>query len=130
MHPDDFRESWLYANPYIDYDYYKKSSYQKGQDFIDDLLKENAEHNRRWDQENANKTNIVVDLPDSYIDGGIVLKEGMTLRYSDFVTMDPAEWKAFEDWAESMPNIKAEEIAERKMLWVYDVPPVITSMAA
>lgn len=71
---------------------------------------------------------IVKDLPASYIDGGIVLKAGVTITNVDQYEMSVKEWQSLEAWAQTMPNLKVDEILENRMLWLYNVPPVITSM--
>lgn len=131
MKPEDFWDSWSYANPNMGYRFTPRGDfYEDSQAWLDDKLRDNAEHNRKWDERNANKTVIVTELPDSYIDGGLVLKSGVTVSRNEFAEMDYHDWKEFEKLVQGIPNIVCDEIVNQKMLWIYDVPPVITSMAA
>ena len=92
---------------------------------FDDLLRDNYDYNRARD---SNETRIVTDLPASYIDGGVILKEGVTITREEFHQMSYSEWKEFEQWVEFVPNLVSEEILDRQLLWIYDKVPVITSM--
>lgn len=65
-----------------------------------------------------------------YIDGGIVLKETVTITWEDFQIMSHEEWRQLEIWAESMSNIVCEELIERKLLYIWDAIPCITSLEA
>jgi len=63
-----------------------------------------------------------------YINGGMILTEGVTITNVDFTNMALSDWAAFEKWVEDTPNIAVDEILDNKLLWIYSKPPVITSM--
>jgi len=65
-----------------------------------------------------------------YIDGGIILKETVTITWADFQNMSHEEWRQLENWAESMSNIVCEELIEKKLLYIWDAIPCITSLEA
>jgi hypothetical protein len=77
------------------------------------------------------KPKVVSTEPrDGYIDGGVVLKEGLLITHNEFLNLDQYTWKQFEAWAEAMTNLAVDELLERKLLWVYNTVPSITSMVA
>lgn len=65
-----------------------------------------------------------------YIDGGVVLTKGITItrEFMEECSMD--EWNHIDKWTASMQNIVVEEVLDRRLLWVYNTTPCITSMAA
>lgn len=106
---------------------YRPYNSSSNADLLNDLLKDNYEYNRSRD---TNATRIVEDLPASYIDGGIILKKGITITRNDFINMERDEWEEFSALIENIPNISCDEVLDQQLLWIYDKPPVITSMAA
>lgn len=63
-----------------------------------------------------------------YIDGGYVLTQGITVTRAMMEEAKVEEWNAFADAVDRMGNIAVDELLEKKLLWVYDLTPTITSM--
>jgi hypothetical protein len=69
------------------------------------------------------------DLPRSYIDGGIILTKGITITRREFDDFSRLEWEELGQLVEKFPNLIVEELVKTKVLWIYDRPPTITTMA-
>lgn len=81
--------------------------------------------------QDPNATNITNKKPrKGFIDAGVILKKGETISYMDFVNMPTDEWNELQNLVETLANIEVDEILERKVLWVYNTVPCITSMVA
>lgn len=79
-------------------------------------------------------TKITTKKPrEGYIDAGIVLTKGFFITREQFEDMELYEWEQIKDWAESMDNIRVDELVrdsftDGRLLWIYDAVPNITSL--
>jgi hypothetical protein len=80
------------------------------------------------DYEREPSSRFVRDLPNDYIDAGIVLKSSVMITHKDIRDADWEDVKAFQDWVNEMPNLLYQEIPETRVYWVYDTLPCITTL--
>lgn len=59
---------------------------------------------------------------------GLDMKGSITISTEEFEQVSAEEWDQIEVWANDIPNLNVDEILKNKLLHVYTVPAVITTL--